>query len=102
VFFLRRINRRKENTMFPAVWTAPIAGLMVCSMAGVAVMDVQTGMPAEQADLIPAAQLAPGSVGSTATTTVMAGHLDMVTGADYAAAPYTTPLRLDGLTWLTR
>jgi hypothetical protein len=76
--------------------TVGVAGAMVGTMLFVAIRDVQAGMPPEQADLIPAAQLATGSVGSTSS--VIVWHLDTVSGTDYAAAPYTTPLRLNGLT----
>lgn len=89
--------------MFPRYALVPIARFTAPVMLFVAVADVQKGMPAEQADLIPAAQLAPGSLGTSTNTAIwITSHLDMVTGTDYGAASYTTPLRLDGLTFPRR
>jgi hypothetical protein len=77
---------------------ATIAGFMVGTMLVVAVGGVQKGSPAEQADLIPAAQLVGASLGTgSSSVAAITYHLDMITGADYGAAPYTTPLRLDDL-----
>lgn len=69
-------------------------------MLTVAYLDVQKGVLAVKADLIPAAQLLNGTIGSSSsTTTAIAYHLDTVSGVGYLPAPYTTPLRLDGVTF---
>jgi hypothetical protein len=64
-------------------------------MYGNASADIWKGVPADQVDLIPAAQLAAGSVGSTASAIIW--HPDTITGGDDRGAPYTWALRLDGL-----